>query len=39
MGRHTRQNLMPHKCCGGIVYGVPNRDYSFDINFLNRLKH
>ncbi len=32
---YTRQNLMPHKCCGGIVYGVPNRSYAFDINFLN----
>ncbi len=32
---YTRQNLMPHKCCGGIVYGVPNRNYSFDITFLD----
>jgi len=35
---YTRQNLMPHKCCGGIVYGVPNRNYSFDINFLDPSK-
>ena len=32
---YNRQNLMPHKCCNGVVYGVPNRDYAFDINFLN----
>lgn len=32
---YTRQNLMPHKCCNDIVYNVPSRNYSFDINFLN----
>ncbi|MEP7117068.1 MAG: hypothetical protein ABI880_05775, partial [Acidobacteriota bacterium] len=35
---YTRQNLMPHKCCGGIIYGVPTRNYSFDINFLDPSK-
>lgn len=35
---YTRQNLMPHKCCGGIIYGVPNRNYSFDVNFLDPTK-
>ncbi|MEZ5419570.1 MAG: hypothetical protein R2708_19805 [Vicinamibacterales bacterium] len=35
---YNRQNLMPHKCCGGIVYGVPNRNYAFDINFLDPAK-
>lgn len=32
---YNRQNLMPHKCCNGIVYGVPNRSYAFDTNFLD----
>lgn len=32
---YTRQNLMPHKCCNGIIYGVPDREYLFDQNFLN----
>ncbi len=32
---YARQNLMPHKCCGGIIYGVPTRQFSFDTNFLD----
>ena len=32
---YTRHSMGPHKCCGGIVYGVPSRNYSFDINFLD----
>ncbi|MFN7978682.1 MAG: pilus assembly PilX N-terminal domain-containing protein [Vicinamibacterales bacterium] len=35
---YTRQNLMPHKCCNNIIYGVPNRNYTFDINFLDPTK-
>lgn len=32
---YARQNLMPHKCCNSIIYGVPQRQYSFDVNFLD----
>ncbi len=32
---YARQNLMPHKCCAGIIYGVPTRQFSFDTNFLD----
>jgi len=32
---YTRHNVMPHKCCNGIIYGVPVRQFSFDTNFLN----
>ncbi len=32
---YARQNLMPHKCCNGIIYGVPQRQFSFDTNFLD----
>jgi hypothetical protein len=32
---YARQNLMPHKCCNGIIYGVPTRQFSFDMNFLD----
>ena len=32
---YTRHNLMPHKCCNAIIYGVPTRQYLFDQNFLN----
>ena len=32
---YTRHNLMPHKCCNAIIYGVPTRQYLFDLNFLN----
>ncbi len=32
---YARQNLMPHKCCGGIIYGVPTRQFTFDTNFLD----
>ncbi len=35
---YTRQNLMPHKCCNGIIYGVPTRQFSFDTNFLDPAK-
>lgn len=35
---YTRQNLMPHKCCNGIIYGVPARQFSFDTNFLDPAK-
>jgi hypothetical protein len=31
----NRQAVSPFKCCGGVVYAVPARDYSFDIAFLN----
>jgi hypothetical protein len=32
---YARQNLMPHKCCNNVIYGVPQRQYSFDVNFLD----
>lgn len=35
---YARQNLMPHKCCGGIIYGVPTRQFTFDTNFLDPAK-
>ena len=31
----NRQAVSPFKCCGGVVYSVPTRDYSFDVAFLN----
>jgi hypothetical protein len=31
---YNRQAVGPFKCCGGIVYGVPVRDYTFDTDFL-----
>jgi hypothetical protein len=35
---YNRQAVSPFKCCGGIVYDVPVRDYSFDIDFLDPAK-
>ncbi len=35
---YARQNLMPHKCCNNIIYGVPTRQFSFDTNFLDPAK-
>ncbi len=32
---YNRQAVGPFKCCGGRVYDVPTRDYTFDIDFLN----
>jgi Tfp pilus assembly protein PilX len=30
----NRQAVSPFKCCAGIVYDVPVRDYQFDVDFL-----
>jgi hypothetical protein len=32
---YHRQAVSPFKCCGGMVYGVPARQYAFDADFLN----
>lgn len=32
---YHRQATSPFKCCGGMVYGVPVRQYSFDVTFLD----
>jgi hypothetical protein len=32
---YNRQAVAPFKCCGGIVYDVPERDFAFDIDFLD----
>jgi hypothetical protein len=32
---YHRQAVNPFKCCGGMVYGVPVREYTFDTDFLN----
>jgi hypothetical protein len=32
---YNRQAVGPFKCCGGRVYDVPVRDYTFDTDFLN----
>ncbi|MBS1819282.1 MAG: pilus assembly PilX N-terminal domain-containing protein [Acidobacteria bacterium] len=32
---YNRQANGPFKCCAGVVYGVPVRDYTFDTDFLN----
>ncbi len=32
---YHRQAVSPFKCCGGVVYDVPQRDYTFDIDFLD----
>lgn len=32
---YHRQAVSPFKCCGGVVYAVPARDFSFDADFLN----
>ncbi|MGE3520764.1 MAG: hypothetical protein AB7J63_17595 [Vicinamibacterales bacterium] len=34
----NRQAISPFKCCGGIVYDVPVRDYTFDTDFLDPAK-
>jgi hypothetical protein len=31
---YHRQAVGPFRCCGGMVYGVPARDYAFDADFL-----
>lgn len=33
-----RQAVGPFRCCGGLVYGVPARDYKFDTDFLDPSK-
>jgi hypothetical protein len=35
---YNRQAVLPFKCCGGIVYDVPQRDFAFDIDFLDPAK-
>lgn len=35
---YHRQAINPFKCCGGMVYGVPVREYSFDTDFLDPVK-
>ena len=35
---YNRQAVGPFKCCGGIVYDTPTRDYQFDLDFLDPLK-
>jgi hypothetical protein len=32
---YNRQAVSPFKCCGGIVYDVPVRNFAFDIDFLD----
>ena len=32
---YNRQAVGPFKCCGGNVYSVPVRAYSFDLDFLD----
>jgi hypothetical protein len=32
---YNRQAVAPFKCCGGVVYDVPVRDFTFDTDFLN----
>jgi hypothetical protein len=34
----NRQAVSPFKCCGGVVYAVPTRDYRFDVSFLDPAK-
>jgi hypothetical protein len=35
---YNRQSVAPFKCCGGVVYDVPQRDYAFDLDFLDPAK-
>jgi hypothetical protein len=35
---YARQAVGPFKCCGGIVYSVPDRDFYFDTDFLDPAK-
>jgi len=35
---YNRQAVGPFKCCGGIVYDVPTRDFQFDVDFLDPAK-
>jgi hypothetical protein len=35
---YNRQAVSPFKCCGGVVYDVPTRNYKFDIDFLEPAK-
>jgi len=35
---YNRQNVHPFKCCNSMVYGVPVREYAFDIDFLDPVK-
>jgi len=35
---YNRQNVHPFKCCNNMVYGVPVREYAFDIDFLDPAK-
>ena len=35
---YNRQAVGAFKCCGGIVYDVPTRDFAFDVDFLDPAK-
>src|SRR6185295_8431673 len=35
---YNRQAVGAFKCCGAIVYDVPTRDYTFDVDFLDPAK-
>ena len=35
---YNRQAVGAFKCCGGVVYDVPTRDYQFDLDFLDPTK-
>jgi hypothetical protein len=35
---YNRQAVGAFKCCGGIVYDTPTRDYQFDLDFLDPAK-
>lgn len=35
---YNRQSVHPFKCCNNMVYGVPVREYAFDIDFLDPAK-
>jgi hypothetical protein len=35
---YHRQGLNPFKCCNSMVYGVPVRQYAFDVDFLDPTK-
>jgi hypothetical protein len=32
---YNRQAVSPFKCCGNVVYDVPERNYVFDTDFLD----
>jgi hypothetical protein len=35
---YNRQAVGSFKCCGGVVYSTPGRDYLFDVDFLDPAK-